>query len=70
MKLLIVLLFTLSLTAQDLAPRHIKNDRPKLFPTEEIDAKEYSRHIYMKLPLAQPMFHWVFTDKDKLLKGS
>ena len=50
----------------DNAPNHIKNDK---LPREATDKNKYSRHIYMKLPLYQPEYHWVFNSKKKFFAG-
>lgn len=70
MKFLIISLFTLVSTAAELAPMHVKNTKESIDFSEKTDTKVYMRHIYMKLPLLQPRFHWVFTEKKKFLAGS
>ncbi len=36
----------------------------------ERSSKEFARRIYIKLPLLQPRFHWVFLEKKSFLSGS
>ena len=64
-------LFVLFLSAQanDLPARHVKNPAAENEHADKKSSKLYSRHIYFKLPLQQPRFHWQFLEKNKFFEG-
>jgi len=57
------------LQATEFHERHVKNTEVEVKPADEKSSKAYSRHIYFKLPLQQPQFHWTFLEKNKFFEG-
>ena len=49
--------------------RHIKDQKAIEKNVKKTDKYKYKRRIYMKMPLLQPSFHWIFKERKKFLKG-
>lgn len=54
---------------QNLKSRNVKDQKAIDENSKKADQQKYNRRIYLKLPFLQPEFHWIFTERDKFLKG-